>query len=171
MSFNLKKALAGEFVKLRNGQKALIYYRIPNEFVFESGEPVAYPLRGIIFNKNDKIEDSSTCWRDDGTYDIEANDYDIVGMFDSLGDIIDNAYKNKHRVKLRDGSKAIIFSKIPDEYTYHDGSRPEYVYRGAILYTNNDNPNLITEVLSWRLDGKSIAFNESKDDIIGIWED
>ena len=170
-NFNLEKALAGELVRLRNGYKARIFYRVPDEYTFENETHTAYPLKGIILNNDNKIISTDECWRDDGTYGSPNNDKDIVCMFDSLADIIDNAYKNKHYVKLRYGIKAIILYKIPDEYTYHDGARPEYVYRGAILYTNNDNPHLIIEVLSWRLDGKSMAFNESKDDIIGIWED
>ena len=169
MSFNLEKALVGEYVKLRNGQKALIYYRIPDEFTLE-GDLIIYPLRGMIFDKNGNVENAGVCWKDDGSYRRQTSQYDIVDMWDNLSDTINNAYENKLHVKLRDGSKAIILSKIPDEYAYHDGSRPEYVYRGAILYANNDNPYLITEVLSWRLDGKSMAFNESKNDIIGIWE-
>ena len=170
MSFNLEKALVGEYVKLRNGQKALIYYRIPDEFTFE-GDLIIYPLRGMIFGKNDNVENTGVCWKDDGSYRGQTSQYDIVDMWDNLSDTINNAYENKLHVKLRDGSKAIILSKIPDEYAYHGGFKPEYVYRGAILYANNDNPYLITEVLSWRLDGKSMTFNESKDDIIGIWED
>lgn len=170
-TFDLEKALTGKLVRLRNGNKARIFYRVPDEYTFENETHTAYPLKGIILSNDNKLISTDECWRDNGTYGSPNNDKDIICMFDSLEDIIDSAYKNKHHVKLRDGSKAIIFSKIPDEYTYHDGSRPDYVYRGAILYTNNDNPHLITEVLSWRLDGKSIAFNESKDDIIGIWED
>lgn len=171
MSFNLEKALAGEFVRLRNGQKALIYYRIPDEFTFEAGDLIIYPLRGMIFGKNGKLENAGVCWKDDGSYREQTSQYDIVGMWNTLSDTINNAYENKLHVKLRDGSKAIILYKIPDKYTYHDGSRPEYVYRGAILYTNNDNPNLITEVISWRLDGKCVSLVEHKDDIIGLWED
>lgn len=74
-------------------------------------------------------------------------------------------------VKLRNGNKAVIFSKIPDKYIYSDESKPEYVYRGAILDTNNDNPYLITEVLSWLKNGHYLLNSEHDNDIIGIWED
>jgi len=171
MSFNLEKALAGEFVKLKNGKKALIYYRIPDNFTFDDNKPIAYSLRGMIFNERGTVEDSGTCWRIDGKYGIKDCDYDIVGMWNEMENLINMAYENQLPIKLRNGSKAIIFSKIPDKYTYHDGSKPEYVYRGAILYTNNDNPHLITEVISWRLDGKCVPLVEHKDDIIGIWKD
>jgi len=170
--FDLEKALAGEFVKLRNGQKALIYYCIPDEFVFDSGKPVLYPLRGMIFNENDEIKDFNACWKNNGKYNIKADDYDIVGMWETLEDIINTAYEKQLPVKLRDGRKAIIWSKAPDGYTYPDGSKPEYVYRGAILYSNEDNnPYLITEIISWLKNGHYLLSNEHTEDIIGIWKD
>lgn len=170
-NFNLEKALAGELVRLRNGNKARIFYRIPDEYTFEDETHTEYPLKGIILNNDNKIVSTNECWRDDGTYGSPNNDKDIVCMFDSLEDIIDKAYKDKLPVKLRNGDKAVIFSKIPDKYIYSDESKPEYVYRGAILDTNNDNPYLITEVLSWLKNGHYLLNSEHDNDIIGIWED
>lgn len=48
--FNLEEALNGKPVKLRNGMKALICYRIPDEYVFKDGFSAAFPLQGIIFD-------------------------------------------------------------------------------------------------------------------------
>nr|DAX35488.1 MAG TPA: hypothetical protein [Caudoviricetes sp.] len=169
--FNLAKALAGELVRLRDGTKARIFYRIPDGYVFENGTPTAYPLKGIILSNTNMIISTDECWRDDGTYGAHNSSKDIVCMVDSLADIVNTAYENQLSVKLRDGSKAIILSKIPDKYTYHDGSRPDYVYRGAVLYTNNDNPDLITEVVSWRINGQMLFDEKHPQDIISIWED
>lgn len=82
--FDLKKALAGEPVMLRSGNKALIFYRIPDKFVFDDGLPPAYPLQGIIFNAEGKISSIAECWGDDGRYDISESAYDIIGMVQEL---------------------------------------------------------------------------------------
>ena len=50
--FNLDAALNGEPVKLRNGLKAIVYHRIPDEFSYPGGSTEIYPLIGIIFNKD-----------------------------------------------------------------------------------------------------------------------
>lgn len=82
--FNIEEAIAGEPVMLRSGDIALIFYRIPNKFVFDDGLPSAYPLQGIIFNAEGKISSIAECWRDDGRYDISESAYDIIGMVQEL---------------------------------------------------------------------------------------
>ena len=85
--FNLKEALSGKPVKLRNGQKALICYRIPDEYVFNNGSSAAFPLQGIIFNKRGNLQQIAEVWRDNGTYgDGYLHKFDIIGMWE---DIID----------------------------------------------------------------------------------
>ena len=85
--FNLKEALSGKPVKLRNGQKALICYRIPDEYVFNNGSSAASPLQGIIFNKRGNLQQIAEVWRDNGTYgDGYLHKFDIIGMWE---DIID----------------------------------------------------------------------------------
>lgn len=79
--FDLNAALAGKPVKLRNGQKAIIYYRIPDEYLFKSGESATYPLYGIVFNKDGYIDDATACWRDNGTYGQKSSAFDIIGMY------------------------------------------------------------------------------------------
>lgn len=69
--FDLKEALSGKPVKLRNGQKALICYRIPDEYVFNNGSSAAFPLQGIIFNKRGNLQQIAEVWRDNGTYGDE----------------------------------------------------------------------------------------------------
>ena len=79
--FDLKAALSGEPVKLANGNKAIVYYRIPDEFIFDDGSRVEFPLRGIIFYKDGYIEDSFPSWKDDGTFRNHGN-YNIIGMWE-----------------------------------------------------------------------------------------
>lgn len=79
--FNLEKALAGEPVKLRNGQKAIVYYRIPDEYVFEDGKQLAFPLHGLVIDSEGYIELANVCWRDNGTYTYYPHNYDIIGMW------------------------------------------------------------------------------------------
>lgn len=80
--FDLNAALTGKPVKLRNGQKAVIYYRIPDEYLFESGESATYPLYGIVFTKDGYIDDATACWRDNGTYGQKSSAFDIIGMYE-----------------------------------------------------------------------------------------
>ena len=79
--FDLDAALNGEPVKLANENKAIIYYRIPDEFIFDDGSSVEFPLRGIIFYKDGYIEDSFSSWKDDGTFRDQGN-YNIIGMWE-----------------------------------------------------------------------------------------
>lgn len=81
--FNLEEALNGKPVKLRNGMKALICYRIPDEYVFNDGSSAAFPLQGIIFNKRGNLKQIAEVWRDNGTYgDGYLHKFDIIGMWD-----------------------------------------------------------------------------------------
>lgn len=78
--FNLDAALNGEPVRLANGNKAIVYYRIPDEYVFEGGAPVAFPLRGMIFNSRGVIENLDARWRDDGRFNHSDDPFNIVAM-------------------------------------------------------------------------------------------
>ena len=80
--FNLDAALNGEPVKLANGNKAIVYYRIPDEYVFEGGAPVAFPLRGLIFNSRGVIENLDARWRDDGRFNHHGDPFNIIGMWE-----------------------------------------------------------------------------------------
>ena len=80
-SFDLETALAGKPVQLRNGRKAIVYYRIPDEYLFKSGQLAAYPLYGIIFDEDGYIEDATACWKDNGNYGQKSSAFDIIGMW------------------------------------------------------------------------------------------
>ena len=80
--FNLDAALNGEPVKLRNGLKAIVYHRIPDEFSYPGGSTEIYPLIGIIFNKDGTIKAASESWKDCGAYCSRQGGLDIVGMWE-----------------------------------------------------------------------------------------
>ena len=81
--FNLKAALNGEPVMLRNGCKAIVYYKIPDEYVFSDGSNSTYPLRGLIFNEDGFIKDSSYFWCENGLCNSESyHPNDIIGMYE-----------------------------------------------------------------------------------------
>lgn len=81
--FNLKAALNGEPVMLRNGCKAIVYYKIPDEYVYKDGSNSIYPLRGLIFNKDGFVKDSSYFWCKNGLCNSESyHPNDIIGMYE-----------------------------------------------------------------------------------------
>lgn len=80
--FDLDAALNGEPVKLRNGWKAIVYYRVPDEFVNSEGSNVAYPLKGITFQADGSVLNSINSWKDDGCFSAGKCDFDIVGMWE-----------------------------------------------------------------------------------------
>ena len=81
--FDLDAALNGEPVKLRNGWKAIVYYRVPDEFVNSEGSNVAYPLKGITFQADGSVLNSINSWKDDGCFSAGKRDFDIVGMWEA----------------------------------------------------------------------------------------
>ena len=105
--FNLDAALNGEPVKLRNGLKAIVYYRIPDEFSYPGGSTEIYPLLGIIFNKDGTIKGASENWKDCGAYCSCQGGLDIVGMWEehklTSEQVLEKAYKENFLV-LCDGN-------------------------------------------------------------------
>jgi hypothetical protein len=80
--FNLDAALNGEPVMLRNGCKGVVYYKIPKEYVFSDGSNSAFPLKGLIFDEDGFIKDSSYFWTDNGFCNHESyHPNDIIGMW------------------------------------------------------------------------------------------
>ena len=105
--FDLDAALNGEPVKLANGNKAIVYYQIPDEYVFEGGAPVAFPLRGIIFNSRGVIEKLDACWRDDGRFNHHDDPFNIIGMWE----------EPKKQISIEDLPKP-FHPEIGDEFFY-----------------------------------------------------
>ena len=82
-AFNLEAALNGEPVMLRNGCKGVVYYKIPKEYVFLDGSNSMFPLKGLIFDEDGFIKDSSYFWTDNGLRNHESyHPHDIIGMWE-----------------------------------------------------------------------------------------
>lgn len=80
--FNLDAALNGEPVKLRNGQKAIIYYRTADEFKLDENTPDTFPLKGMVFDNEGYLDDSSVTWRCNGSFRYSEDEWDIIGMWE-----------------------------------------------------------------------------------------
>lgn len=81
--FNLEEALQGKPVQLRNGCKAIIFYRVPDVYRYNDGTTIIFPLKGIFFTPEGDIYDSDASWRGDGAYnDYCESEFDIIGMWE-----------------------------------------------------------------------------------------
>lgn len=80
--FDLKAALNGEPVMLRNGQKAIIYYCVHDNFKFDEKTPDTFPLKGMVFDEKGYLDDSSVTWRRSGRFRYSEDEWDIVGMWE-----------------------------------------------------------------------------------------
>lgn len=82
--FNLEEALAGRPVKLRNGKKALIYYRLPSIYEHCMSKTTPFSLVGMIFNDEEEIISTAELWMVDGKFSVlgDDQDLDIVGMWE-----------------------------------------------------------------------------------------
>ena len=117
--FNLDAALNGEPVMLRNGCKGVVYYKIPKEYVFSDGSNSAFPLKGLIFDEDGFIKDSSYFWTDNGFCNHESyHPNDIIGMWEEPKISIEDLPKP---FKPKDG----------ESYYYICGRAIEYVYKYA----------------------------------------
>lgn len=117
--FNLDAALNGEPVMLRNGCKGVVYYKIPKEYVFSDGSNSMFPLKGLIFDEDGFIKDSSYFWTDNGLCNHESyHPHDIIGMWEEPKISIEDLPKP---FKPKDG----------ESYYYICGRAIEYVYKYA----------------------------------------
>ena len=136
--FNLEAALNGEPVKLANGNKAIVYYRIPDEFIFDDGSRVEFPLRGIIFYKDGYIEDSFPSWKDDGTFRNQGN-YNIIGMWEKPKISIEDLPKpftpeeTQHYYYINGG-----YIECEDEYASKNDFDSKAAKRGNCFRTKED---------------------------------
>lgn len=158
--FDLEKALAGEPVQLRDGRKAKLIFKIPDELVFSGGLIQEYPLLGFIYKRNGVLHHTKEYWSLDGGYmiDSDENELDIVGLWEeSLEDTIRKAYSDGLPLRTRGGDKIYI-----------------------VQIAESDNPlikeqpvfGVINEVssLRWKLDGSYILNGEETPrDIVGLW--
>lgn len=80
--FDLKAALNGEPVSLRDGRKAIIYHRVPDIYTHKNGVKVTYPLVGMIFNTDGTVDNPCAAWMDNGRFTSGRCGKDIVGMYE-----------------------------------------------------------------------------------------
>ena len=82
--FNLDEALNGKPVKLRNGNKAFICYKLSRDFKYWDGSPINFNICGYILNFNGDITMLNTAWKEDGkwTMDETKSDRDIIAMWE-----------------------------------------------------------------------------------------
>lgn len=110
--FNLEAALNGEPVMLRNGCKGVVYYKIPKEYFFSDGSNSAFPLKGLIFDEDGFIKDSSYFWTANGFCNHESyHPHDIIGMWD------------EPKISIED---------LPKPFKPKDGEPFYYIYWGEI---------------------------------------
>lgn len=111
--FDLKAALNGEPVMLRSGCKAIIYYKVPDEYKFANNKPVLYPLKGLTFDVNGNLAVSAIYWHASGKFDSKKDhSLDIIGMWEEP-------------IKVED---------LPKPFKPKDGELYFYINGGVIEY-------------------------------------
>ena len=115
--FDLKAALNGEPVMLRNGQKAIIYYCVHDNFKFDEKTPDTFPLKGMVFDEKGYLDDSSVTWRRSGRFRYSEDEWDIVGMW-------------------KEPKKQINIEDLPKPFYPNDGDAYYYIFCGKIYHVN-----------------------------------
>lgn len=102
--FNLKEALKGKPVQLRNGSKGIITHLVPKHIKYKNGDTVKQPLTGYILNSEGKLLISSTDWCINGAYfqDGKESQLDIIGMWKepelTSDEVLEKAYQENLKV-------------------------------------------------------------------------
>ena len=151
--FNLEKALQGEPILLRDGRKGLVFYRIPDQYLFykEKGE-VVYKLRGITLDKEGFIYEINASWTLEGDYDtdIDNSNDDIIGMWEepklTIPELMEKALNEGLTVKTRSTwlphTKFKVIAKTKDGSDYVlrmvDGDNTQ-VYLRSVVSNIDDN--------------------------------
>lgn len=138
--FNLKEALKGKPVQLRNGSKGIITHLIPKHIKYKDGNIVKQPLTGYILNSEDKLLISSTDWCINGAYfqDGKESQLDIIGMWKepelSTDEVLEKAYRENLRVfspkALMTNGYEVIAKTKHGSYIIRDGS---YMVDSAVI--------------------------------------
>lgn len=118
--FNLEAALNGEPVMLRSGCKAIIYYKVPDEYKFADNKPVFYPLKGLTFDVNGNLAVSAMYWHASGKFDSKKDhSLDIIGMWE----------EPKKQTK-----KQISIEDLPKPFKPKDGDKYYYINEIGVQY-------------------------------------
>lgn len=160
--FNLEKALAGEPVQLRDGRKAKLIFKIPDELVFSGGLRPEYPLLGFIYKRNGELHHTKEYWSLDGGYMLgsDEDELDIVGLWEeSLEGTIRKAYRDGLPLRTRLGDKVYIVQ-------ISESDNP--LIRGLPVF------GVMSDVAShrWGLEGNYLDNDmQSHNDLVGLWEE
>lgn len=160
--FDLEKALAGEPVQLRDGRKAKLIFKIPDELVFSGGLRPEYPLLGFIYKHNGELHHMKEYWSLDGGYMLgsDEDELDIVGLWEeSLEDTIRKAYRDGLPLRTRLGDKVYIVQ-------ISESDNP--LIRGLPVF------GVMSDVAShrWGLEGNYLDNDkQSPYDLVGLWEE
>lgn len=160
--FNLEKALAGEPVQLRDGRKAKLIFKIPDELVFSGGLRQEYPLLGFIYKRNGELHHTKEYWSLDGGYMLgsDEDELDIVGLWEeSLEGTIRKAYRDGLPLRTRLGDKVYIVQ-------ISESDNP--LIRGLPVF------GVMSDVAShrWGLEGNYLDNDmQSHNDLVGLWEE
>ena len=160
-SFNLKEALQGKPVRLRNGLKAIIYYDIPEDLKLVTGLSIIYPLIGMTLNTNGMVISLSENWLRNGQYSSNSynHDLDIIGMWDDVHIIIKKAYQENLPLKTKNNTKVFISAIIENTN--------ELTERFSVF-----GYSTTTDCYRWTLDGKFLNLNiDNNLDIVSLWEE
>lgn len=107
--FNLEAALNGEPVMLRSGCKAIVYYKVPDEYKFADNKPTLCPLKGLVFDINGNLALSAMYWYASGKFNNEKeHSLDIIGMWEDPKISVEDLPKPFYPM---DGDKYFYFSE------------------------------------------------------------
>lgn len=110
--FDLKAALNGEPVMLRSGCKAIVYYKVPDEYKFADNKSTLCPLKGLVFDINGNLASSAMYWYESGKFDSKTDhSLDIIGMWE------------EPKISVED---------LPKPFKPKDGEPFYYIYCGKI---------------------------------------
>ena len=149
--FNLEEALSGKLVQLRGGQRAVIFYRIPDKYMSSEGNPPAFPLQGLILDAEGLVDEFGACWRADGTYNHADSLYDIIGIYEeppkSQEEILEEAWQKKGKIVKTDAGfitvVAVVGKTADGEYIVrnpNDGSLDEISVYGKLNWRPYEEP-------------------------------
>ena len=93
--FNLEAALNGEPVKLRNGNKAYVLAKLPDNLKYAHTEKVPYPLIGVVMDKDGYVTDTHMSWTAEGGCYVTNKPLksDIIGMWEEPKIIVEDLPK------------------------------------------------------------------------------
>ncbi|WP_052119481.1 hypothetical protein [Gallibacterium genomosp. 1] len=155
-SFNLEKALAGEPVILRSGDKAFIKYKIPEEY------HSLYPLQGFSIDKDGAVYVLS--WGTDGINDYTGEtDVDIIGMWEEPIRYI-NGIAVREPVTIETLEEGEVYWYVDlyesnefsdfvalDEFSKEDDFDRRLIELGFVFRTKRDAEAMVKAILNYKV--------------------